>query len=238
LLFFASGDGDGDGDGEALKKERAKKPPRLHLVSSLFPQSAGSAPCHWSIRPRPPPSSMSSRGRYSSDRSWQPPPHHAQPRHRPPLSGKGAASAIAAAAALSSTPRSSAPASKMFGNGVNNNNVVAAPSRREISAVVHVEDEEDEPDYQQELELLHPSAQLSVELPFKGNGNKFQVRWFICKALNFCPKMRFLAFESRVYQTDVIGHSSCVRRAITKETTSLLSNAKARFVNFGHSLCH
>jgi len=36
--------------------------------------------------------------------------------------------------------------------------------------------EDEDTDYQAELELLHPSAEISVELPFKGNGNMFQVR--------------------------------------------------------------
>ena len=37
-------------------------------------------------------------------------------------------------------------------------------------------DIEEEIDYQAELEMLRPEAKLSVELPFKGNGNMFQVR--------------------------------------------------------------
>lgn len=35
---------------------------------------------------------------------------------------------------------------------------------------------ESDPAFQAELEMLHPSAEISVELPFKGNGNMFQVR--------------------------------------------------------------
>jgi len=60
----------------------------------------------------------------------------------------------------------------------NNNSLKYDGSRYNQNAPV-TEDDGNATDYQAELEMLYPSAEVSVELPFKGNGNMFQVRTVI-----------------------------------------------------------